>query len=574
MSDAQPANTSRDPLPRSKSLGAWILGLACLYALLVRGSQILTADYSGLLRSIEDDTFYYLQPAWNLKHKGMYSFDGVGTTYGFQPLWMIVVTALVWVSPDKEIFLRNTLLTSLILFLAAGVALYRLAARNKNQAAAAIGVSVFWVLNPWLSEVFTRGKENAVHALALTLAALSAHIVLTEPGRASLKRWAWLGALLGFMLLARVNNLLFILTLAALFVWRNGWSSLKPQAIAVAAAALIVVTAPWFVYAQLELGTTFPTSGSAKLKSLGLERILSLISLESVYRLTRSVVGVYRDLFPPVILTLLGWAYLTFKRKKVEPRQGLTTSVPGWLRQDPATALLVFYAGVNIAATFLLLNPWFDYGIWYRVPEHAASVLLMTRAFASLFQEDAAAQGAKSPLGLSLRSIPGLALAGGTLLWTLSFRHIVPAEKPPYRDWQDRIYEAITAAPELVPQGSAIGAWNAGLIGYLLDDYTVYNLDGLANSREFLEVIGPNVGGLRLTPDHRNLANWLAENKVEYLIDFVDLSAIGEGPCFRLIGFNQCRILKSVGEPLSFGPGKFIAESILELGPKDPPDKD
>ncbi|OQX68624.1 MAG: hypothetical protein B6A08_09495 [Sorangiineae bacterium NIC37A_2] len=567
MSEAPPDKTRIGLLSR-QFLGPWLLALACLSAFLARGSQILTSEYSVLLRVIEDDTFYYLQPAWNLKEKGFYSFDGVGRTYGFQPLWMIAVTGLSWLSPDKEVFLRLTLFASLVLFLAAGIALYRFAAHEKNRLATALGVSVFWILNPWLSEVFTRGKENAIHALALTLAVLSAHAVLTNPLRASLLRWAWLGALLGFMLLARVNNLLFIFTFFALFLWRNGLSPLKPLALIMLVVALFAVAAPWFIYAQLELGTTFPTSGSAKLKSLRLEQLISLISFESISRIARSLVGVYRDVLPPAILTLLGWGYLALKRRRAEARLGLFTRVTDWVRRDPATTLLVSYAGVNIAATFVLLNPWFDYGIWYRVPEHCASVLLMTRAFASLFQESEADEVARSPHWLPLRSIPGLAFAIGTLLWTVSFRQIVPAEKPPYRAWQDRIYEATTAAPELIPKGSAIGAWNAGLIGYLLDDYTVYNLDGLANSREFLEVIGPNVGGLRLTPDHRNLADWLAENKVEYLIDFVDMETMHEPPCFRLIGFDQCRILKTVGEPMSFGPGRTIIESILELGPK------
>jgi hypothetical protein len=146
MSEAPPDKTRIGLLSR-QFLGPWLLALACLSAFLARGSQILTSEYSVLLRVIEDDTFYYLQPAWNLKEKGFYSFDGVGRTYGFQPLWMIAVTGLSWLSPDKEVFLRLTLFASLVLFLAAGIALYRFAAHEKNRLATALGVSVFWILN-------------------------------------------------------------------------------------------------------------------------------------------------------------------------------------------------------------------------------------------------------------------------------------------------------------------------------------------------------------------------------------------------------------------------------------------
>lgn len=570
MNETHDRGRGTERMALGPALGGWILALACVYTLYVRGNLVLAADYELLLRSIEDDTYYYLQPAWNLKQKGMYSFDGVGKTYGFQPLWMIAVTAFAWISPDKEVFLRVTLMASVLLFIAAGVVLYRLALKGKNHVATAIGVSVFWFANPWLSEVFTRGKENAIHAVALTLSTLWAHTVLTDPKRASLLRWAGLGAMLGLMLLARVNNLLFIMTLAALWIWRNGWSALKPKAVLTAIASMVAVAAPWFIYAQLELGTTFPTSGSAKLKSVSAGQLLSLVSFDSLSRISRSLVGVYRDLFPPVIVTLLFLlygAYWVWRRRRKSSPFSLHPIV-GWIRRDPATALLLFYAAVNVITTFLLLNPWFDYGIWYRVPEHCASVLLMSRAFSYLFEVPPAEDTSRPHL--SLGKPLGLSFALGTVAWALLFRQIVPSEEPPYRGWQDRIYEAIDIAPSIIPPGAAIGAWNAGLIGYLLEGYTVYNLDGLANSKEFLDVIGPNVGGLRLTPDHRNLARWLEDNRVEYIIDFMDTADIGRQPCFRLVGFNHCQVRRTVGEPMPFGPGKDIIESILELGPRDP----
>lgn len=349
---------------------------------------------------------------------------------------------------------------------------------------------------------------------------------------------------------------------------------------------MLAVAGPWFAYAQFELGTTFPTSGSAKLKAVRPEQLAELLSWNSVTRISRSLVGVYRDLLPPVVLTLLGWVWVTRLRREAQEPLPLAERFTRWLKRDPATALLVSYAFVNLGATFILLNPWFDYGTWYRVPEQCASILLMTRAFSSLFSkaaEDEASlpepPGAASSLratfserlrrGLVVRSPVGASIAASVVLWALLFRRVVPAEEPPYRDWQNRIYEAISSVPELIPSGASIGAWNAGLIGYLLDDYTVYNLDGLANTREFLDVIGPNVGGLRLTPDHTDLAVWLAEQGVEYVIDFMEEDELENSPCFRLTGFNSCRVLKTAGDPLPYGPERTLIESILELGPHD-----
>jgi hypothetical protein len=544
-----------------------LVPLACLFTLFVRGSEFLGTPYPSLLRSIEDDTFYYLQPAWNLKQKGIYSFDGLAETYGFQPLWMIVVSGLAWLSPTKEILLRSSLVMSVVLFVASGWALYRLLTKRTNSLGAALGVSVFWLLNPWLIEVFTRGKENAVHALVLVVTILLAAPLVERPEELKIKHWFLVGGALGLLVLARVNNVTFLGWLFVFWIWHHGIASLRAANFLAAISGLALSAGPWFAYAKIELGTTFPTSGSAKLKWFSGQHFVELFNLESVLRIVRSIAGVYRDVFPPVVVVLLGCAWLLTRALRDRRPSTLLSlvSFKAWTKGETALVLLFVHAVTNITATFTLLNPWFDYGIWYRVPEQVLSVYLVGRAVGALME--ASARSSSQLIDLRRRAPLVLVAAAASLLWAVGYRKLAPSPPAPYRGWQDRIYAAVLEVPRVVPRGSRLGAWNAGLLGYMLDDYTVFNLDGLANSREFLEVIGPNVAGLRLTPDHRNLAQWLNRSEVKYIVDFMDVENIGKTPCFRLIGYNDCKILATVGEKMPFGDNKDIIESILVLGP-------
>src|SRR5439155_23343645 len=68
-----------------------VLGLIPLRAFL---NRIVKSDYLALAVSTPDDSFYYLLPAWRFITHGYFTFDGVQTTYGFQPLFMVLLTGL------------------------------------------------------------------------------------------------------------------------------------------------------------------------------------------------------------------------------------------------------------------------------------------------------------------------------------------------------------------------------------------------------------------------------------------------------------------------------------------------
>ncbi len=56
-----------------------------------------------------DDTYYYLQTAWNARHLGFVTFDGINPTNGVQFLWFSILYGLTFLADDKSAFLSNHL---------------------------------------------------------------------------------------------------------------------------------------------------------------------------------------------------------------------------------------------------------------------------------------------------------------------------------------------------------------------------------------------------------------------------------------------------------------------------------
>src|SRR5215471_18900214 len=77
-------------------------------ALLAASLPALRAASFGVNR-FQDDAFYYVVTAQHYVSSGVFSFDGVTTTNGFQPLWMAIVVGLLEIvgptaTPERIVF--------------------------------------------------------------------------------------------------------------------------------------------------------------------------------------------------------------------------------------------------------------------------------------------------------------------------------------------------------------------------------------------------------------------------------------------------------------------------------------
>jgi hypothetical protein len=74
-------------------------------SLLAKGVEYIAASLTI------DDTYYYLQTAWNTKQLGFVTFDGLHSTNGVQMLWFVIILLLATLAKSKAILLFTTFAT-------------------------------------------------------------------------------------------------------------------------------------------------------------------------------------------------------------------------------------------------------------------------------------------------------------------------------------------------------------------------------------------------------------------------------------------------------------------------------
>jgi hypothetical protein len=233
-------------------------------------ARIRDSDYLELVASIQDDSFYYLLPAFNFKSKLFFTFDGHSPSYGFQPAYELLLATYAVFFRDFESFLRGAMTVGVLLHALTSVliALFVLRAVDAHsprlrwvQYGACIGAGLFY---------FTRGtvlfsamtcKENAL-ASALFAALLLVVTVRASTGRhrrgLSMLVGVGIAALLLCRILPTTLALSGLLGLTALLRWK------KPVHLLAALAVPVVL---WSAYATIAFGHIVPTS--ARVKALG-----------------------------------------------------------------------------------------------------------------------------------------------------------------------------------------------------------------------------------------------------------------------------------------------------------------
>src|SRR5262245_52879031 len=80
---------------RTSAHRCWFILDACSFVVLVFAlRRFFLSDTYQLAATVQDDSFYYIVPAFNLKSAGFFTFDGRNPTYGFQPLYMLLLGGL------------------------------------------------------------------------------------------------------------------------------------------------------------------------------------------------------------------------------------------------------------------------------------------------------------------------------------------------------------------------------------------------------------------------------------------------------------------------------------------------
>ncbi len=112
-----------------------------------------------------DDAFYYFKTAQNVTEGRGLSFDGIGRSSGFHPLWMLVcIPVFALARFDLMLPLRVLVIVAGVFNAGTGILLYRMARRVINEPSAII-TALLWLLSPSIQGVTSRlGMESTISA--------------------------------------------------------------------------------------------------------------------------------------------------------------------------------------------------------------------------------------------------------------------------------------------------------------------------------------------------------------------------------------------------------------------------
>lgn len=493
-----------------------------------------------------DDAFYSFSIARNLALGKGPTADGIHPTSGFQPLYTFLLVPFYALFPRDPIVPIHLALTVLAICGAAtGWFIFRIVSRISSRPAALFSLTL-WTFSPYFLTQGLNGLETGLFGLALaaTLDMYLARIKL-DPTRGDLLIF---GLLAGLTVLARVDGVLFVLSLAADFLLRGRERLLRrigQGSLAVAAA--LAVLAPYVVFLWIRFGVLMPQSGAA-VRYLSLcYGTLFVLGPRAAY------------FFPPDQVPVI--YYAGSLRKAVQVLLGEPLLFPSSLVFYPATAakllgarmfFLVLGAGLLLLGNLLLLFRVRQMDavrgfarvvticalLW--VPAYAFGVLgqwWFNRYFFALFLFMAAASGPLlDTLGrkrLLARFPPSRLAAAAAALHLLLFATQVPGQFFTHKPYQhvSAYMEAGRALDQALTEGSRGGAFQSGTIGYF-SRHAIVNLDGVVN-RDATAALKEN-----------RMADYIRAQRIEAIIDWplwiealqVRRSRPGEG---RLLGQAQ-----------------------------------
>ena len=448
-------------------------------------------DLVNLLRDVNgDDSFYYFQIASNLAEGKFSTFDGgISRTNGYHPVWMLLVTPFYWVF-DKEAALF-AIKAFEIMLIAGGVAAIAMAARLARLP----WVLLFAALPAlYQSRGVWTGMEASAGLFMLGLLFLALCLYARNPAR-----WRWALATVVFALpWVRLEYIAISLAATgALYViewsWRErapGASRRKQVRSIVAADAVTPLLGAlagilvYFAYNWLVFGGILPVSGVTKhlWSQVWWER-------EGGYSLPRNLLNIMEiPVFSggALAVMLASCAFLPLLRWLVRHSRRRDD----WL-------LLVFLVGVfgvaaghlgKFAQTVLAVHPFLASYSWYFVPAYLTLALFIPvgcYVAVRLVLRLVTPKSWRVAVLLS-RGIIGVGIAILFIKtdFTYPFQYVDRSSQSNW-DWEVHSYMGTQAVNRTLPEGSVVGSWDAGVIGYF-SRFPVVNLDGLVNSYEYL----------------------------------------------------------------------------------------
>lgn len=484
-----------------------VLGVLALTGIVAVVSLAIFGTERTLMYSVLDDGFYFLTLARSMAAGHGPTFDGLGPTNGFHPLWAALLTPLFLVeygSPFTPV--RIMIGLALVIHLVTSWTIYR-AARRLGDDFTAVAVALLYLANPVALYLVISGMESPL--VALMVALLAGEAIALARGHTSLADRGTvirLGLFCGLAMLARTDLVILAgVTLAVALLPATEAERLKLggrlRGAVGAGLVAVAILVPWLAWNLLRFGSLVQVSARAhKLISTsrwaagsedGVARQLTTGTtfvqkfVQTMSARTQLPQGLLVAVLV-VAVALVGW-WLFSVLSRHESRHHLSRG----LRWLAAPAL---YTVVFLAATVFLLG---HIRSWYIAGPLVVITLLLALPIHLLV--------GRETLTVNGRLVSGFLLAGIAAVWFLPGAVLsTEIRLNARRDhcWQ----EAATWVRANTQPGVRVASFNSGAFGYLTEN-TVVNLDCVVNNRALPYL------------QRGELLSFIAENSIAYIID-------------------------------------------------------
>jgi len=488
-------------------------------SLLTRGVEYAASSL------VIDDTYYYLQTAWNTKQLGFVTFDGLHATNGVQLLWFAVILLLAVLAKTKTTLLFATLAVSFLLNGLCYLFIVKIGAVLKKPALSLFMASL-WALQSLPFRIYSMGMENSLHALVFWCAVWqSFEFLIRVQNRDKPNIWG-LTIVLILNAWTRLDSALLsaiLYSFCLLFLAHTYRDNLRlffqRQIKAITGSSLLAgfgltaqLTAFWLMG-----GSFLPVSALVKTSDIGWE--LSAGSIDKfVQVLTLGMPLILQGRLPNPAPVLLGTLAILLVI-------GARATLPDHL--DERRVFLNLWSflllgellyHIYIAVSGVEYMPYFA---WYRSPSYIFWII--TASLVALFAFERITPLIR-PMNFHIWAPVVFSLVVFSVAIYMFMRSI---------DFTSKLYAARYDAALWIAENSLpdtiFAAWNAGQLGFF-SNRTFINLDGVINNVDYYE---------RVLRGPIPVTNYLSENNVAYVVDYDTYGSIPDFPTVHAFPIND-----------------------------------
>ena len=504
---------------------AFIIVVLAVVQFIIQVSLLIKGIEYAAVSLIIDDTYYYLQTAWNAKLLGFVTFDGLHVTNGVQMLWFVIIFLLAMLAKTKALLLFATLAVSFLLNGFCYFIILKIGAVLK-QPVLALFMASLWALQSLPFRIYSIGMENSLHALVFWCAIWQSVEFLIQIQKKDKPNFRGLTIVLILNAWTRLDSALlsailftFCVGMLAYACRHNLRLFFQRHSKAIAGSSFLAGLGLMTQLIAFRLmGDSF-LPVSALIKTSGADQASEIESMDKLVEVfLLGMPSILQGRFPIFTLVLIGISGILL----VILARVLIRDHPDeiWAFLNLWSCLLVgeilYY--VFIALSGVDYRPYF---IWYRSPSFIfwiiTGALLARFTFVQIRLDKQYFNILRlAPVGLSLFIY---AVAVYMFARSINFTSKLYAAR----------YDAALWIAENSPPDTVFASWNAGQLGFF-SNRTFINLDGLINNVDYYERV---LGGAL------PLADYLVENKVDYIVDYSIYRPIPDYPVVHTFPLND-----------------------------------